>query len=416
MAAKLKIYQGALQALAQGATTLRVYQGAVQLLWADEDYWGGEIITVSSLDGDMTVGTPSHPNYEAITRWTWPVAERLIFSTQIIQSHDRTEQRIARRQGVPARTISAKLAVQNDKCPEFEAAIHGWLKIRWRIPYWPMATRHEGALLSGSSSISIDTRYADYAVGDAVLIWESQDNFEYVYIDTVTSDTINLWANTLYDYYGAKWIMPVRFGYSQRANLERLYGGELFTATWAIEDIADVTGFSASQTYNGYTVLTEAAHWDRGRGQISHDPDFAILDANSGVFEVVSNSDYNEVVQPHIWHPWTKADCWAVRQFLHDINGRQVAFYVPTFRDDLVLTRPVAPTDTSIYIRNAGLTVNMDVNDMRMHVAFRASDGSLICRQVTGMSIISGTEEKVDHQRDRGEGRYRRWSRRSLWA
>jgi hypothetical protein len=38
----------------------------------------------------------------------------------------------------------------------------------------------------------------------------------------------------------------------------------------------------------------------------------------------------------------------------------------------------------------------MDVNDMRIHVAFRGPDGSLICREVTALSIISGTEEQVD--------------------
>ena len=396
MAAKLRIYQGAIQAAAYGTPKLRIYQGAVQILWVDEIFWGADFSSPSSIECDLTVGDPPYPSL--VPRCTWPVPETLIFNTGILQSHNRTEQRIAKRRGVPEQYFASSLFIENaDKFSQLESVIHTWLKQTWRVPLWPQAEIYSGSLPAGSSSIAIDTRYADFREFKFALIWHDKDNYEYVYVQSLTDSALTLRDVTAAGYQGWILIVPVLFGEVLSAARARRFkgGGALVPVIWRITDVEVASGFVADMTYDGLTVLTDPAYMAGDSEDYSHDPDIAVLDAGTGPFETVSNSDYNEVVQPFLWQPRTKAECWSLRQFLCDIKGRQAAFLVPTFHEDLVLTRPVGPGGKDLYVRNASL-IEMDANTMRQYLAFRPAGSDIVIRTIVSIGSISDSEEWIE--------------------
>ena len=394
MAAKLRIHLGATQSLAYGVPKLRIHLGAIQVLWKDEIFWGVDFITSSNIEADLTVGEPGIA--PQIGRWTWPVNERLGWNTEILQSHDRTEQRIAKRRNIPDRRIGTRLFLEGDNaCSQLDAIIHAWLKKTWRVPLWGEAERHVGLLSSGSSSLAIDTRYADFREGYA-LIWQNSENFEFVIVESLTDTALTLVDPTVNTYEGVKFILPVRLGHCIEASRAQRYpDAALAEIAWRIEDVQAVTGFVADMTYDGYTVLTEPSYLAGDHVPAVHDPDIAVLDAGTGPFEIVNNSDFNEVGQPHVWQPQTKRACWELRQFLHDVKGRQGAFLVPTFKRDLTITRPVGAAETSIYVQNADL-IEMGLNTLRTYLAFRPAGSPIIPRKVTGIASVSDTEERID--------------------
>jgi len=397
MAAKLRIHLGAVQSLDYGVPKLRIYLGAVQILWKDEIYWGCDFTTVSTFEADLTVGSPAYP--PVVGRWTWPVTERLSFNTEILPSHNRTEQRIPKRRGVPEHTLSTRLFLEGDtEGASFDAILHTWLKEIWRIPIWSDREPHDGILAGGTTIIPVDTRYSDFSTNFPrrnCLIFQDVDTYEFALIDAKTDASLTLQSGLSNNYSGRKFIVPVRIGRAIEAGkLERYHGGGLIAMTWRVEDIEALTGFSAVMTYDGYTVLTEPAVLPGDAGQFSHDPDIAILDAGTGPFEIVSNSDFNEVTQSHGWRPKTKAACWWLRQWLHNIKGRQEAFLVPTFKYDIELTRPLAANATTLYVVNAN-HVQMGINDMRTYVAFRPAGSPIIVRKVMSISLISAAEEQI---------------------
>jgi hypothetical protein len=399
MAAKLRIHLGAVQNLAEGVTKLRIHLGAVQVLWKDELYWGADFTTESSFEAALIVGEPPFPTMAPpMGRWTWPVTERFVFNTEIGQSHDRTEQRIAKRQGIPAHYVSTRLAVKDyAESARLDAVVHTWAKQSWRCPFWPDAERHAAALPAGTSTIAVDTRYSDFRTGFAqrwCMIYGSPTQFEFAQIASKTDDSLTLLSGLSNSYEPGQWIMPVRTGrLIDAAVLRRFPGGAgLIEMTWRIEDVQAISGFTPALTYDGYTVLTEPAVLPGDAGQFSHDPDVAVLESGNGPFEVVSNSDFNEVTQSHGWVCDGKAAAWRLRQFLHDAKGRQKAYLVPTFKEDLVLTRPVAANATTLYVANSD-HLQMGLNTLRTYVAFRPEGGDLIVRKITGIGLVSATEE-----------------------
>lgn len=336
--------------------------------------------------------------------WTWPITERLRFLTQIIPSHDRTEQRIAHRCDaaglvVPNKSYSTRLAIFGDEAVvRWEAILDGWLKKTWSVPLWPMAQRHTAALPAGSTAIAIDTRWCDYRADGLAMIWQSEDAYEVVVVDSVADSALTLKNGTLAIYTGPKWILPCRIGWvTSIANIERYGGGLIVNLTWETDgaDLAAVTGYVAAVEYDGMTVLTDPAVGFRGSFNSSHDADFAVIGGDTGPFEVVNNSRVAEISQDHGWVCRTLERAWRLRQFFHAMRGRQSAFLVPTFKRDLVLSRAAAPSDSVLYVAHRGLKANRSAESLRIYLAFRPAGGPIVVRRITDIAEESSSEERI---------------------
>ena len=332
------------------------------------------------------------------TIWTWPMRERLKFNTEILQSHNRTEQRIAHHGGIPRQEMATVVTVVGDpEVARFENILHRWMKMSWPVPLWPQAEEHTATLASGSSSISIDTQYAEFRAGSYAMIWQPTQ-YEIIEVSDVASDSLTLYHPTRNTFTGQKWIIPCRLGWHPRMSDQKKYpGAAMVEMAFAVDpgDLAAVTGFSATLTYDSMTVLTEASYADGDSLPIIRDPDVAILDGGTGIFEIVSNSPFNEERQTHVFAYDTKAECWWLRQFLHNLKGRQGAFLVPTFFPDFVLSRSCGSGDTSIYVANRGYA-NMGTSRLYNYLAFMPTGSQIIPRSISAISAVSATEEQID--------------------
>ncbi len=327
------------------------------------------------------------------------VKETLEFATEILLSCDGTEQRIAKRQGIPRQIITIPYLLDTEAViARFDSILHTWAKKTWGVPLWFEAENVATTLASGSSSIAFDTRYADYRADSFALLWQ-ENQYEVVEIDSVADSALALADTTTLTFTAPYWIMPCRQGYlrglTQRARYSSFGIEEM---TFDVVDIAALTRTAgetaALTTYDGYEVLTTAPYADQTLGQ-SHDPDVLCWDAGTGIFTVRSDSDFNRTLQEHRWAHTTKADCWALRKFFHAMKGRQGAFLVPTWQEEITLARATASEDTSLYVTNRSF-VTMDENTLRTYVMFLPAGSTPRLRKVTGISAVSASEEKFD--------------------
>lgn len=383
---------------------------------ADSD-WSYETVYYWRIDSKNNYGTTTGDVWSFTTedapptlapligQWTFPVTERLEFFTEVLAGHDRTEQRIAHRcdatqSAIPSQSFSTQLLVRGeDAASRLDAILHGWLKKWWPVPLWPQARLHTAPLAAGSTVIAIDTRDCDYRAKGYAILWQSDAAYEVVHVLSIADAALTLDDPLVGSFSGPKWVMPCRRGWLvQGGAVHRHAGGVLVDLTWEIDatDLAAVTGYAAGLEYDGMTVLTEAALRSDEAMDASHDADITVLGGSTGPFVVVSNSLVDEVTQSHGWYPFTLAEAWSLRQFLHAMKGRQGAFLVPTFRNDLVLTRAAALTDTSLYVANRGIADNMGFNALRTYLAFRPAGSAMIVRKVTGITEVDGAEEKID--------------------
>ncbi|OHB65751.1 MAG: hypothetical protein A2Y76_01615 [Planctomycetes bacterium RBG_13_60_9] len=384
--------------------------------WLDELVVFNDILSTDEIDqiragtyimelpaaGDPPADTPLAvyvPEVITMAPWygiaCWPIKERLRFNTEILQSHDRTEQRIAKRMGIPRQVVTIPFLLRDyTDAAKLDNILHEWGKDRWPVPIWWEAREHADNMAAGAGTITIDTSYADYRDGSHAMIFQ-RDNAEVVTVDTVAAGSLTLDGVTANAYAGSKWIMPCRYGYIlDVADKEQYVGGAAkVDITFAIQDNdTAIAGWTAPMTYDGYDILTKPSYMGTGHTHTEgHDPDTVLIDAPAGRFEVRGNSTYNEVTQEHVWQIQTRADAWALRQLLHAKKGRQGVFLIPTFRNDITLSRAYT-AGLTIYVVNRGY-MTMGLNALRTYVALRPPGGAIQVRQVTNIAAVSATEE-----------------------
>lgn len=325
-----------------------------------------------------------------------PFNESLEFNNQIIQSHDRTEQRIALRCGIPDRRFSVKIVLETSaEISKFENKIHRYLKRNWTFPLWALAESHSNTITAGDTSITLDTQYAGYRTDGYAMIWQDRDTYDIVTIASFNDTTLNLKKTPANTYSSSKYIMPCVLAVCTGLKLNWMQDKAIVDASFRLRRVSDVIDYIPDMVYDGKVVLSTAPISTNSKVDYTYDPDYAVLDAGTGLFDIVSNSDFNIVTQPYTWHCDSKQEAWELRQFFHYINGQQKGILVPTYKNDLCLSQSVGAGDTNIYVTKTNAFDDMGYNDLRTYVAFRPSGSDIIVRKITAINPVSSTVERI---------------------
>jgi hypothetical protein len=340
-------------------------------------------------------------NVTRVQAFVWtplvPLTETLEWKTDIMTGADKSDEqrmsiRPAPRQGVQFRIYS------NDEqdLAKKKTLIHNWLKRLWAFPVWWEKELHTTTISSGATSITMDTTDADWRDDSLGLILVDENSWEIIQIDAVSPTSLTLTSAVQSTWTGAKLIMPLRFMFTNApVTSEKFPDGYAYISLDLLcnENIV-LTTYSAPTTYQGRTVLT-AATYVKPNVEVIHDPLTIRSDYGLGSFRLSSDSEFNLTTQAHHFQNYTKSETWEFREFLHSLYGRRTPVYIPTFQEDLRISRNVGSGDTNIYIENIGLHEYVGVNNMRRDLAFVFPDGTLLLRRITNTSEVSVTEETV---------------------
>jgi len=329
----------------------------------------------------------------------YPMKEKLSWLTNIIRpDYTNGEQRITLRK-VPRQTFTYLIDISTQqRTSEVYALLNSNLKKKWGIGVWAERIHHSGSISIGASSISIDTTTSDFRDASYGLVWKNESNWEILNISTVAADSLSLSTNVLNDYIGGCYVTPLRFGYVR--------GMPKRTATKTRKTYLDVelecidnellTGYVATQTYDGLEVMTRASSIDSDNETPDmHDPDMNYLDNETGLLGIQNNTDFNIVTQPHHFHIRTASEIWDFRKWLHSLYGRQNIFLVPSFSQDFTLSRAIDTGDSTIYINNAGFHNYIGDSDLIRYIGFETTDGTVVVRKIDSTAEVDSTEETI---------------------
>jgi hypothetical protein len=94
------------------------------------------------------------------------------------------------------------------------------------------------------------------------------------------------------------------------------------------------------------------------------------------------------------WAPETAQELWLIRQLLYALRGRQRSFWMPTYREDFVLTDPVGSTSTTLLMEQVGYERYIDTSEPLGDIAIYLLDGSVFFREVTDVQPGVGDTEQ----------------------
>ena len=321
------------------------------------------------------------------------VKERLEWLTDIIMPTDGigSEQRISVRP-IPRQFFTYSVPLKTEKeQSRFDALMFGYQKTTWDLPIWTEKVSYATTITAGAMAITVDTTNADFRDDGYAIIWKSLTECEKVSVDTVNDGSLTLSGAVVSTYTGDKFIMPCRTAQItnivKRTNAEANYS--IAQVTFAVKDNILLTGYTPDETYTAVdsgspelTVVDTGSVIGIQDKEYTSDSDSVVQDYDIGDFDYFSNSEFNLIGQNWTFYKDTRAKCWDFRLFLHSLKGRQGTCWIPTYKNDLTQVETIDAADVVFSVENIGLTDNMGLNDLRTHLAFVFTDGTIIYREI----------------------------------
>jgi len=347
----------------------------------------GDIILY--LTGQRTVLLPFEP--EA------PIVERLQWLTDILTHKNGKEQRVSLRLA-PRQIFEVEFQVTDYQRRCLESMIFSVQEKALGFPVW-----HEAAILTAAASIGDDTiyvdstQYVDLRDGGLAAIYANEALYETLEILSKTTTSITFASTLLSNFPAGARVLPVRIVYANQVGRGERYPVGLqslrliLTALDNTVDLSSTVGFS---TFNSKVLLDDPNAMDETLPE-TFEKELLTWDNETGVFMVASRWPMGRRGHAKRFVSSNRQALWQIRCLLHALRGRQISFYIPTFYDDLLVTRDVTAGSATLTVQNVGYTKYINAVAPRNVIRLTKTDGTSAIRTITGAAVIDENEEQL---------------------
>lgn len=302
------------------------------------------------MDVDLPVWT-IRPN------WKGGVLERLEWLTEVLASDTGVEQRRAKRLS-PRRSFEFTVNPTRNDRTYLDLALHRLGSEDWLVPLW-----HDQAKLSaigqiGQTAILFDNTHREFLDDGLALLFFDTFTWEVVGIDTQTDDGALLSEALIADWPRGTKLYPLRrmslSTDSQIAALTSRVGQAQLL--WTVNEANDFDDTLPDDfpTYLDSPLITREP--DRSREiNVTHTRLAEEIDGGLGLRQREDSADRSFSVQAHNWMVQGREAQHAFRRLLYHLRGRQRMAWLPSFNDDVMISRVIDEGDTSLYVEKIGL-------------------------------------------------------------
>lgn len=328
--------------------------------------------------------------------WSRPVVERLEWLTDVITSHDGTEQRIGLRVD-PRRNFEFAFAIDNARDRrKFEALLYSWGARTWLLPIWTEGQTLTSSLPAGAMGVTLGRVTGDFVEGGNVLITLSAFDFEIAEIATISGNALTF-ARQLEESWpaGAK-IYPALPAYLESTQKLDRFTGDVVTgiARMRLLEVGSAPAAASETAYRGLPVITEAPTWARDL-TADHQRKLAELDFGTGIFARDDEAGMPFLVLSHHWIKEGKESIDALRSLLYARAGRQKAAWLPTFLEDLIPVAQISSGSTAIDVEFAYVAQHLSGKINRRDIRIETTSGTIYYRRVTGAAELDENTERL---------------------
>lgn len=285
------------------------------------------------MDVDLPVWT-IRPN------WSQGILERLEWLTDVLGSDTGFEQRRAVRLS-PRRSFEITVNPTRADRSYLDLILHRLGSEEWLFPLWHDQAVLSSSALAGQSAVLFDNTFREFRDGDYAILYASTFQWEVVQIDSQTDDGALLAVALDADWPRGSRLFPLRRCTIQtdttlKALTSRVGESVLLFQVNESNDYAE--SFGDMPVFGGYPVLTI----EPNRSQEITSDQVRFFDEQDGDLGVRYRTDKvgrSFAVQSHNWQLRGRQAQAAFRSFLYALRGRQGAIWLPTFNDDLILTK-----------------------------------------------------------------------------
>ena len=342
--------------------------------------FGASDMPVLTVTGDRAVVFANEPQR--------PVSEELIWLTDILESYNGTEQRVALR-SIP-RQVFQYIYQMHDKAERQNAinALYGNIGRNFAVPVWTDQKPLLADINAGVFSIPVNTSLADFRIGGTAILWNSYNNFDVVDITGVNSLSLDiLRATSLAHSAIDTLVIPMQIVFADdTAQVSRTGNGyHTIDMRWRSSEYKDLATDTGLTLYKSMPVFIDTNFLGSDSREEPFGGNAEFLDTNVGVFSVIRKS-FPKLDFKKRWEPETAAQVWALRLLIHALRGRQRSFWLPTYRNDFTLTEVIGAADTVLSVERSGYPRYLTLNEPIKHIAIMLKNGTTYYREIINAS------------------------------
>lgn len=282
--------------------------------------------------------------------WKTGVLERLEWLTDVLASDTGIEQRRSVRPS-PRRSFEITVNPTRQDRAYLDLVLHRLGAADWLFPLWHDQARLSDRALAGNRALAFDNTFREFEDGGYAIIYGSTFEWEVVQVAAQTADGITLTADLENDWSARAKVFPLRrarvSGTTAIAALTSRVGQSvlLFQLTDA-NDYPEMAG-DAMVEYMGSPLLTVAPN---RISEITTDHVRLLDEVDNQVGKTyrVDTANRAFAIQSHNWQVRGREAQSNFRSFLYTLRGRQRMVWLPTYNEDVVLTRDSTPSRVTI--------------------------------------------------------------------
>jgi hypothetical protein len=328
--------------------------------------------------------------------WSRPLLERLQWSTNVIESYDGTEQRIALR-SEPKRYLEYQFGITGgQERRKFENIVFGWGARTFLVPIWWEGQRLPSNLSAGASGVTLARVSSDWFVGGNAIIRSGNYTFEIVEIQGISGTTITFTRPTeqSWDQNTAR-IFPAIAGYIEGdLSIDRFTGDQIISICRFLLDTDGNTPSYTPTNYRSQPVITEISDWSRDISA-EYQRRLQVLDYGTGKFARDDHAAMPFIVTQHHFTKDGLPQIDALRGLFYALKGRQKMAWWPTWLEDVVPVAQISSGSTYIDVEHNYIEQHLAGKPGRRDIQIQLLNGTIWYRRVTGVSELSSTVERL---------------------
>lgn len=311
-----------------------------------------------------------------------PYRETLSWLTDILPSYNGQEERI-RVRNKPRQRLTADFYAQSTTAQDIFNTVYGGMARRWAVPVWSEA-RQAGTVLELSTTVNVDTRFADFRPGSPVLLIGTCGKWGVYLVDALDDTSLTLSSEVVETIRGAV-AVPVRIGRVAGSGQKDTNGyGAEWRLTHEIDDNLELDPPAPTQYY-GDDIYLEPGLFEGASISQSVTTQLEKFDYDTGLVNAFTPWTNNRVIRPYRVITTTDEEAWNLRLWLHRRAGRYRAFWQPSFENDVRKAQTGALTNTvTVYGDN-----RVPWASGRVNLAFGLKNGTWLPRRVIGDALAS---------------------------
>lgn len=329
-----------------------------------------------------------------------PYIEKLTWVSDVLTSQSGEEQRIAINE-YPDTQISMTVHQHKDKLHNLASLLWGWQHRIYSLPLWHLHTNLSQASSLGTQTLMCNTQYTGLQVGGVAIIWAEYDHFETVEVAEIQPDRILT-------------VRPTTRVWPRGALLAACRSARLpqeVSQSWTHADLAEIPltfvlteveqGVAGEMggSYRGDPLLMIPPNWVSELDE-RHVRNIDIFESDLKARFTVLNNELPYVVRSHAWFLNSKEKIAAYRRWLISRRGRVVPFWMPSWKNDMVMAQALEAGSRQLVIQNINYRSFYTNRIGRQDIIMFLRNGQRIMQRISSATEgpIPGTEILVLEQ------------------